>query len=184
MRTKASPYRGRREEKIVANTIRRTVAAVPLWAVGLLLAAAFAVAAVATFGAGGARAQVEGSADLTVTKTVQPSLVTVGDRQTFTIKVTNARRDTAREVHMTDRLPDQVRFIRASTSRQVPGSCGRVRQIVLCDLGKLRVGRTVTVQIFVEATQAGRYINRVFVNHSTTELDHTDNRDDVQARAT
>jgi Domain of unknown function DUF11 len=98
--------------------------------------------------------------------------------------VTNARRDTAREVHMTDRLPDQVRFIRASTSRQVPGSCGRVRQIVLCDLGKLRVGRTVTVQIFVEATQAGRYTNRVFVNHSTTELDHTDNRDDVQARAT
>jgi uncharacterized repeat protein (TIGR01451 family) len=184
MRTKAPPYRRRREEKIVANTIRRTVAAVPLWTVGLLLAATFAVAAVATFGGDSARAQVERSADLTVTKTVQPREVTVGDRQTFTIKVTNARGNTARDVHMTDRLPDQVRFIRASTSRQVPGSCGRVRQIVTCDLGNLRVGQTVTVQIFVEATQAGRYTNRAFVNHSTTELDHPDNRDEVRARAT
>jgi len=167
----------------VANTKGRTVAA-PLWAVALLLAAAFAVAAVATFGAGSARAQAEGSSDLTVTKTVQPRQVTVGDRQTFTIKVTNARGDTAREVHMTDRLPTQVRFIRASTSRQVPGSCGRVQRIVTCDLGDLVVGRTVTVNIFVEATQSGRYTNRAFVNHSTTELDHFDNRDDTPATAT
>jgi uncharacterized repeat protein (TIGR01451 family) len=169
----------------VANTTTRRTVAAPLWALALLLAAALAVAAVATFGAGSARAQDEaGSADLTVTKTVQPRQVTVGDNQTFTIKVTNARGGTATEVHMTDPLPTQVRFIRASTSRQVPGSCGQVQRIVVCDLGNLVVGRTVTVRIFVQAVEAGRYTNRAFVNHSTDELDHTDNRDEVQATAT
>ena len=168
----------------MANTTRRTVAAVPLWAGALLLAAAFAVAAVVTFGAGSAQAQLERSADLHVTKTVQPRQVTVGQTQTFTIKATNSRGGTARQVHMTDPLPTQVRFIRASTSRQVPGSCGLVQRIVTCDLGNLVVGRTVTVQIRVELTQAGRYTNHAFVNHTTEELDHSDNRDDAQARAT
>ena len=121
----------------MANTIRRTVAAVPLWAVALVLAAAFAVAAVVTFGAGSAQAQLERSADLHVTKTVQPRQVTVGERQTFTIKVANEGNR-----------------------------------------------RTVTVKIRVEATQSGRYTNHAFVNHSTDELDHSDNRDDAQARAT
>ena len=168
----------------MANTTRRTVAAVPLWAVALLLAAAFAVAAVVTFGAGSARAKLERSADLTVTKTINPRVVTVGQTQTFTIKATNSRGGTARQVHMTDPLPTQVRFIRASTSRRVPGSCGLVQRIVTCDLGNLVVGRTVTVQIRVELTQAGRYTNHAFVNHTTEELDHSDNRDDAQARAT
>ena len=168
----------------MANTTRRTVAAVPLWAGALVLAAAFAVAAVVTFGAGSAQAQLERSADLHVTKTVQPRQVTVGDRQTFTVKVTNSRGGTARQVHMTDPLPTQVRFIRASTSRRVPGSCGLVQRIVTCDLGNLVVGRTVTVKIRVELTQAGRYTNHAFVNHTTEELDHSDNRDDAQARAT
>ena len=167
----------------MANTTGRTAAAAPLWVLALLLAAAFAVAAVATFGAGSARAQLERSADLHVAKTVQPRQVTVGDNQTFTIKVTNARGGTAREVHMTDPLPTQVTFIRASTSRQVPGSCGRVQRIVTCDLGDLVVGRTVTVRIFVEATEAGRFTNRAFVNQSTDELDHTDNRAEVQTTA-
>ncbi len=168
----------------MANTTRRTVAAVPLWAVALVLAAAFAVAAVVTFGAGSARAQLERSADLHVTKTVQPRQVTVGQTQTFTIKVTNSRGGTARQVHMTDPLPTQVRFIRASTSRRVPGSCGLVGRTVTCELGDLVVGRTVTVKIRVEATQAGSYTNFAFVNHTTEELDHSDNRDDVQVAAT
>ena len=167
----------------MANTTRRTVAAVPLWTVAGGLAAAFAEAEGVTFGAGNARRQLERSADQHVATTVQPKQVTVGQTQTFTIKVTNSRGGTARQVHMTDPLPAQVRFIRASTSRRVPGSCGLVRGIVACDLGDLVVGRTVTVQIFVEATQAGSSTNRAFVNHSTTELDHSDNRDDVQARA-
>jgi uncharacterized repeat protein (TIGR01451 family) len=166
----------------VANTTART-AAVTLWIVVLVLAAALAVAALAAFGAGSAQAQdEETSADLVATKTVKPKQVTVGDKQAFTIKVTNERGGTAREVTMTDRLPNQVKFIRASTSRQVPGSCGLVERTVTCELGDLEVGQTVTVKIFVKTTQAGRYTNQAFVTHTTTELEESDNQDSARSR--
>lgn len=149
-----------------------------------VLAAALLVAMAVLVLAGVAQAQPTGSADLSVTKTVKPRVVTVGDNQTFTIKVTNERRDTAKDVVMTDPLPDEVRFIRASTSRHKAGSCSAKGGTVTCDLGNLRVDRTVTVKILVKNTEAGRYTNRAFVDHSTTELDASDNRDGARARAT
>ncbi len=161
----------------MANETRQTA---PLWAVALL--AAVVVAAAAVFSAGGAQAQAEGSADLAVTKTVKPKVVTVGDKQTFTIKVTNERGDTARDVTMTDRLPNQVKFIKASTSRHVPGSCGLVQRTVACELGNLKVDQTVTVNILVKTTQAGRYTNQASVTHTTTELEGADNQDKARSR--
>jgi large repetitive protein len=121
---------------------------------------------------------------LAVTKTVKPKVVTVGDNQTFTIKVTNERGGIARDVTMTDRLPDQVRFIRASTSRHVPGSCGLVARTVTCELGDLEVGQRVTVKIFVKTAQAGRYSNQAFVTHTIAELEGADNQDKARSRAT
>jgi uncharacterized repeat protein (TIGR01451 family) len=151
--------------------------------VALLLGTLMAATVVLVL-SGAARAQPTGSADLAVTKTVNPKVVTVGDNQTFTIKVTNERRDTARDVVMTDPLPNEVRFIRASTSRDKPGSCSARGGTVTCDLGNIRVDRTVTVKILVKTTEVGRYTNRASVTHSTTELDATDNRDGARARAT
>jgi uncharacterized repeat protein (TIGR01451 family) len=119
-----------------------------------LLLGALMAATVMLVLSGAARAQPTGSADLAVTKTVKPKLVTVGDNRTFTIKVTNERRDTARDVVMTDPLPDEVRFIRASTSRDKPGSCSARGGTVTCDLGNIRVDRTVTVKILVKTTEA------------------------------
>jgi large repetitive protein len=156
--------------------------AAPLWAVTLLVGT-IVVTAMLILG-GTARAQPTGSADLSVTKMVKPRVVTVGDNQTFIIKVTNERRDTARDVVMTDPLPDEVRFIRASTSRDKPGSCSARAGTVTCDLGNLRVDRTVTVKIYVKNTEAGRYTNRASVTHSTVELDASDNHDRARARAT
>ena len=164
-------------------TKKFAVRAAPLWAVALLLGALMAATVVLVL-SGAARAQPTGSANLAVTKTVKPKSVTVGDNQTFTIKVTNERRDTAKDVVMTDPLPDEVRFIRASTSRDKPGSCSARGGTVTCDLGNIRVDRTVTVKILVKTTEAGRYTNRVSVTHSTTELDASDNRDGARARAT
>ena len=153
----------------------------------VLLLAAMAVAVLALGGA--AWAQTTASADLSVTKTIKPRGVTVGGNQTFTIKITNRRGDTARDVVMTDPLPtNKVRFIRASTSRRVPGSCSTSvyvqRGVVVCDLGNLRVGRTVTVKILVKNIDAGRYTNRASVSYTTNELDASDNRDGVRARST
>jgi uncharacterized repeat protein (TIGR01451 family) len=131
-----------------------------------------------------AGAQATGSADLALSKSVKPKVVTVGDKQTFTVKISNLRGDTARNVVMKDPLPDKVRFIRASTSRHVPGSCSASRGVVTCELGNLRKGQTVTVKILVKNVEAGRYTNRASVTHTTTELDASDNRDAAQGRST
>ena len=114
---------------------------------------------------GPARAQTAQGVDLSVNKSVSPKVVAVGEKQTFTIKVTNEGNRRARNVTMSDPLPGKVRFIRASTSREVPGSCSLepVRTVV-CDLGTLRPGRTVTVKIYVRLVEAGTYTNRAFVN--------------------
>jgi hypothetical protein len=68
-------------------------------------------------------------------------------------------------VTMEDPLPTKVRFVRASTSRHVPGSCGLepVRTVV-CDLGTLVAGKTVTVWIVVRNVETGNYINRAFAS--------------------
>ena len=124
--------------------------------------------------------------DLTVRKSVSPKLVAVGERQTFTIKVTNEGSRRAKNVTMSDTLPSKVRFVRASTSRHVPGSCGLepVRTVV-CNLGTLRAGKTVTVWIIVKTIEAGAYTNRAFVSFggvSAIELDGFDNQDTARAR--
>jgi uncharacterized repeat protein (TIGR01451 family) len=125
---------------------------------------AFIVAAMVTVG-GPARAQTAQGVDLDVKKSVSPKVVAVGYKQTFTIKVTNEGNRRARNVTMSDPLPAKVRFIRASTSREVPGSCGlEPGRTVVCDLGSLRPTKTVTVKIFVRTVEAGGYTNRAFVN--------------------
>jgi uncharacterized repeat protein (TIGR01451 family) len=160
----------------------------PLGAMALLgTALALVAVVVASFVGEAAQAQDVGTdhlaADLRITKAVKPNTVPVGRRQTFVIRVTNERGDTARRVVMTDPLPKAVNFVRASTSRGVPGSCGKSGRTVTCDLGNLRVGRTVTVKIFVKPVQRGRYVNRAYVEHRTAELQSFDNIDGARARA-
>ena len=161
--------------------------AVPLWAIALFGGALVATAVLVFFG-GAAQAQTAQGVDLVVDKTIQPRSVQVGERQTFTITVTNEGTRRARAVRMTDPLPTAVRFLRASTSRQVPGSCGIDEQrTVVCRLGALRPDRTVTVRIFVRTREAGRYTNRASVsyrNSDALELDFSDNRDGAGARVT
>ena len=162
----------------------------PVRVTAVLLGAAFALVAVvvASFAGGTARAQDVGTdhlaADLHITKKVKPKAVRVGSKQTFVIKVLNERGDTARGVVVTDPLPDKVKFVRASTSRHDPGSCGKSGRTVTCNLGSLRVGQSVTVKIFVKPVKAGKYRNRAFVEHRTAELQSVDNIDGVRANAT
>ena len=69
---------------------------------------------------------------------------------------------------MRDPLPREVRFLRASTSRAVPGSCGIEDRVVECRLGKLRADRTVTVKIYVRPVVAGSYVNRAYASFRNT----------------
>ena len=113
---------------------------------------------------GAAGAQEARSADLDVDKTVSPKTVQVGERRVFTVKITNHGSTRAEGVRMRDPLPSKVRFIRASTSREVPGSCGMEDRVVKCRLGKLRANGTVTVKIYVRPVAAGSYTNRAYVS--------------------
>ena len=135
---------------------------------------------------GGAGAQEARSVDLDVDKMVHPQTVQVGDRQTFTIRITNDGSTRAGRVRMRDPLPSKVRFIRASTSREVPGSCGIEDRVVTCRLGTLRADRTVTVKIYVRPVEAGSYTNRAFVsftNPDARERDLTNISDAAKATA-
>lgn len=141
--------------------------AATLLAGALLATAALLVALGAT-----AKAQTAQGADLALSKSVEPRTVQVGEQQTFIIKVTNEGNRRARNVTMSDPLPSAVRFIRARTSRHVPGSCDlEPRRTVVCDLGTLRPGETVTVRILVRTVEAGTYTNRAFVSYGTSALD-------------
>ena len=161
---------------------RRTRPWAALVAGGLAALAALLVA----LGGGAAGAQEARSVDLDVDKTVHPRTVQVGDRQTFTVRITNDGSTRAERVRMSDPLPSKVRFIRASTSREVPGSCGVEDRVVTCRLGTLRADRTVTVKIYVRPVEAGSYTNRAFVsftNPDARERDLTNISDAAKATA-
>ncbi len=162
------------------NATRRTVR---VWA-GALLVAALAAALLA-LGGGAAGAQEARSVDLVVKKTVSPKSVQVGERQVFTVRITNEGSTRAEGVRMRDPLPREVRFLRAETSREVPGSCGIEDRVVECRLGKLRADRTVTVKIYVRPVVADSYVNRAYASfRNTNGLLVEEDRDAVRAEAT
>ena len=169
----------------MSNTARMRSPLRLMTCLGVALIAA--LAAVGLIFGGTARAQIEAqhrAADLHINQRIKPRVVEVGHKQTFIIKATNQRGERARDVRMIDLLPKGLNFVRASTSRHVPGSCHKSGRTVEFRLGDLRAGRTVTVEIIVKPTQRGRYINRAYVEHSTGELQSSDNVDIASARAT
>ncbi len=139
-----------------------------LWAATLVAGALAAVGALLLVLGGAAGAREARFVDLDVEKTVHPKTVQVGDPQTFTVRITNDGTTRAERVRMRDPLPSKVRFIRASTSREVPGSCGIEDRVVTCRLGTLRADRTVTVKIYVRPVAAGSYTNRVIASLANT----------------
>jgi uncharacterized repeat protein (TIGR01451 family) len=127
--------------------------------------------------------------DLHISKSVKPKVVKVGQKQTFTVKVTNQRNQhgrTATGLKLTDPLPKNVRFVRATTSRHVSGSCsrrGQRGQIVECRLGNLKVGHSTTVKIVVKAVKVGTYTNRVILSQTRQHNDSKGNNKGNQGNA-
>ena len=144
------------------STMRRGL---PLWVITVLVGAALALAVIATSGSSPAQAATA----LSISKTIHPRVVTVGERQTYIIKITNNTGHRVRGVKMWDPLPKKVRFIRASTSLRKPGSCEFVRssRTVWCGPYTLTRGQRFTVKIYVKTTKVGRYVNTAYVSHRT-----------------
>ncbi len=100
--------------------------------------------------------QVIPAADLSLTKTVSPDPVRVGDMLTYTVTVTNDGPATAASLVLTDTLPESMTLISSTTSQG--GGCGVTRPIV-CDLGQLTNGASATVTFVVTPTAIGAFTN-------------------------
>jgi uncharacterized repeat protein (TIGR01451 family) len=97
-----------------------------------------------------------GSADLSLTKTVSPTFLTVGDPLTYDHSVHNGGPNIATGVAITDALPNGVSFNSASASQ---GSCSNDSGVVTCVLGTMTNGATATAQIHVTAQALGTIVN-------------------------
>ncbi len=98
---------------------------------------------------------------LTVNKTDSPDPVTEGEIITYTIMVENTGDEPATNVQLTDDLPAGTVFVSAETSA---GTCNTTPDsgesgTVMCDLGNIAAGTTVTTTIQVRATRVGSVEN-------------------------
>lgn len=120
----------------------------PLWpaAAGRLLAAGIFLVGI---GASPPPAMAQ-SADLSVVKSVTSQVN--GTAGIFTIEVTNNGPGSATGVVLTDTLPTEALF--SSVSSNPPGLCTETSGVIVCTIGDLGVGQTVTVT--VEAFLHGR----------------------------
>jgi uncharacterized repeat protein (TIGR01451 family) len=123
-------------------------------------AALLAVAGLVLVGSTGGASAAPPSADLALTKSDSPDPVAVGGTLTYTIEVKNLGASQATAVMVTDKLPNDVDFVSASTSS---GSCQHRAHTVTCDLGTILAGATATVTIEAKPTKAGTISNTASV---------------------
>ena len=114
------------------------------------------------------------TADLSVSKSASPNPAAVGGTVTFGISVRNAGPSDARNVVVTDQLPNGLRV----RSSQAPGSCSPLGQTIICNVGTLSAGGgatvTITADVLVSALP-GPIVNRVSVTSSTAENNPANN---------
>jgi uncharacterized repeat protein (TIGR01451 family) len=103
-------------------------------------------------------------ADLSVEKSDSKDPAPTGRNLTYTLTVTNNGPDAALNVQVTDPLPAGMDFVSATASG---GSCGLFGGTVLCSIGGLVDGASVTFQIVVTPRQAGLIQNTATVSSST-----------------
>ncbi|MGX1674079.1 calcium-binding protein [Streptomyces sp. NPDC055400] len=108
------------------------------------------------------------TADLSVTKT-GPSSVTLGDRATYTVRVTNAATSTASAtgVALSDTLSGAGATLVSATTAQ--GSCTTTATSATCSLNTLAPGATATVTVVGEPRTTGTLTNAATVRANETD---------------
>jgi uncharacterized repeat protein (TIGR01451 family) len=103
-------------------------------------------------------------ADLSITNSDLPDPVSVGERLTYTLDVTNNGTSSSTEVTVADLLPRGVRFRSARSDR---GNCTlRSLRRITCNLAELQGGETATVTIVVRPTRKGTIVNTATVSRT------------------
>jgi len=118
------------------------------------------------------------SADVSLTKTVDPSAVNVGRTLTYALTVANAGPSEADDVQVVDVLPGSVQPV---TIRSSQGSC-TLGGTTVCDLGTLPAGSSARITIVVAATAAGTITNSATATSPTHDPNLRNN--EAQADAT
>ena len=131
-----------------------------------------------------------GRADVSITKTVTPSLPVPGQPVTYTVVVTNNGPSVARSVTVEDPVPDALTGVTVTTG-STPNPCTvGAGNLVTCDLGDLAPGATVTLTIVgdLPAGFTGDLVNTATVasptdttpgNNTATASGSTDPQADV-----
>jgi uncharacterized repeat protein (TIGR01451 family) len=112
-------------------------------------------------------------ADLTIAKTDGPDPIYVGQRLTYTVTVSNQGPSDAAGVILTDTLPVNVTYADVGTTQ---GTCNPpVGLDLVCDLGTLTAGTSLTVTIEVTPTSSGVLSNAAEVVSTTEDPNTGDN---------
>ena len=123
-----------------------------------------------------------GTANLSINKADAPDPVNVGQDLTYTLTINNGGPTRARNVRVTDNLPQNATFVSATPSQ---GTCptkpnaGATGGRVVCNLGDLASNGTATVQVVVRPTRAaaGTTINNTANVQSDTRDSDPGNND-------
>ena len=109
------------------------------------------------------------SADLAITKSASPSTVSVGDRVTATITVTNSGPDPATGGVVVSEEPPPGAILISATPSQGTCSAG------VCEIGSLAVGAQVTITVVARVTIAGVAVDTVSVHAAEFDPDQANN---------
>jgi uncharacterized repeat protein (TIGR01451 family) len=104
--------------------------------------------------------------DLAIGKTANAGTIYLGDRLTYTLRITNTSLYVAPAVIVTDSLPAQVSLVSAVPSQ---GTCTPGSPLT-CGLGAVAGGGSASIRIVVTAVTSGAATNRAGVSTSAVEF--------------
>jgi uncharacterized repeat protein (TIGR01451 family) len=116
------------------------------------------------------------TADVAITKQADSRVVSLGSIFTYTLDVTNAGPAAAADVTVAENLPSQVSLISAIPT---VGTCTGTGPVI-CSLGNLSPGDSVSIKVKVRGTSTGTAVNTATVSTTSPESSTANN----QARAT
>lgn len=111
-------------------------------------------------------------ADVGVVKSASAEPVAEGERFTYLVEVSNVGPVAAFDVRLVDTLPFGLGLVSVTPGQ---GSCESSSVEVVCELGALEVGESTTVEMLVEAGQAGEVINRAVVSAAQDDPELSNN---------
>ncbi|MDO5728377.1 MAG: DUF11 domain-containing protein [Actinomycetaceae bacterium] len=123
---------------------------------------------------------VSASADLAVSKTVNPNPLVSGASAQYTVTATNNGPSTARNAVVTDTLPDGL----VPTNAQGPGNCTISGQTVTCLFDSLVPGASVDsyIDVTVNVEPGNSVTNTVNISSDTTDPDPNNNKDSLTSQ--